>query len=86
MVLNTDATFQITHVETPLTLKVSQTNSVFICNQSQDTTSSPRVLLNFFITGSSVIPINMTNESRSQNIRSKSVWAGLTSCNVITNK
>jgi hypothetical protein len=40
MVLNNDATFQITHTQTPLTLKVSQKNSFFIYSQSQDTTGS----------------------------------------------
>lgn len=40
------------------------------------------VLLNFFTTGSSIIPINMSNELCSQYIRSKSSlgWADLLKC------
>jgi len=72
MVLNTGATFQITHVQAPFTLRVTQTNSVFICNQSQDTTGSHDSPAEHFTTGSSIIPIKMTNKLYSQNIRSKS--------------
>ena len=82
MVPNTDATFQITRTQTPLTLRVSQKNSFFIYSQSQDTMALMTVLLNSFTTGSSIIPINMTNELHSQNNRSKSsfIWVDLLQC------